>query len=166
MDLRVLEIVLIMAFLTDFKLTVLAKLARNLVGLCGRASKGAEKLVLSTSSNGPDMDIISKGPDKNPLSKGLGQKQSLSTAPGIGLSSERPPPLAVQGTGWRGRAVKEDVLSKAAAWSNRMFEKELNCGWEMRVRGVVILALTDAPEIALKDVSDSWDLDFSQQPPI
>ena len=46
--------------------------------------------------------------------------------------------------------AKEEVLSKAACRSSGTLVKEWNCSWQMRVRGVEVLALTDAPEIDLK----------------
>ena len=55
------------------------------------------------------------------------------------------------------------MLSKAEARSNRMLEKELNCSWEVMERGVEELALTEAPEKTLKEVSD-MDLDLSPPP--
>jgi hypothetical protein len=97
------------------------------------------------------MNPRSSGPDKNPLS---------SEVPEVGTPAERGPErgpefgMDPRGTGCKGRALKEDVLSKAEARSNRMLEKELNCSWEVMERGVAVLALTEAPEMTLKEVSD------------
>lgn len=50
--------------------------------------------------------------------------------------------------------MKEAVHSKAAALSSGTFVKVWVCSWETMVQGVEVLALTEAPEMALKVVSE------------
>lgn len=89
-------------------------------------------------SMGPDMKLQgSKGPEMGP-----------ENVPEIG-----PEKVTLLGMGWRGKEVKEGVLSKAAARSSGTLVKEWNCSWQLIVRGVDVLALTEAPEMDLKEVS-------------
>jgi hypothetical protein len=134
------------------------------------------------------MNPLSSGPERNPLSSGP-ERKPLSSDPdraprfvgpeieapergmgGGGRGPERGPEFGIEprGTGCRGRALKEDVLSKDEARSNRMLLEELlNCcscrEVDMMELGVAVLALTEAPEMALKEVSD-MDLDLSPPP--
>lgn len=99
-------------------------------------------------SKGPDMKPLSSGPDMKPLSRGP-EAKPRSRGPDRGPEN----PL---GTGCRGSAEKEEVLAKAAARSYRALENELNCSHERIERGVAVLADTDAPEIDLKEVSETF----------
>jgi hypothetical protein len=90
-------------------------------------------------SNGPDMNPaapLSSGPDANPLSSGPDKKV---------LSGPDP-----RGTGCKGTAAKEAVLSKAAAGSCTSPARET---LRLPVLAEDALALTEAPDMDRKVVS-------------
>lgn len=91
-------------------------------------------------SNGPDMKPapLSNGPEANPLSKGPDKNPFKGPDP--------------RGTGCKGTAANEAVLSNEAAGSWASPEAST---FGLPVRAVEALALTEAPEIALKVVSDA-----------
>jgi hypothetical protein len=123
----VLDTVFAMAFLTGL-LIDLTNCLREALFLPGYGLvNGAENVLRSMGSNGPDINPLSIGPDMKPLSRGPDMKplsRGPERKPLLSRGPERGPEFA---TRCRGRALKEDVLSNAAAHSMGTFEKELNC---------------------------------------
>jgi len=111
-----------------------------------RAS-GAEKLDLSVASSGPDITPFSIGPDMKPppLSKGP-EAKPLSRGPDMNPFNGP----EQWGTGCKGIAANEEVLSNDAAGS---WTSLANSALWLPVRAVETLALTEAPEMVLNVVS-------------